>query len=87
MSDDPGPLSSPAPSPEPAPSQQQQPTANSSFRPRYNSDPPTNPRRGLPTWAWVVIIAVLTIILVPVLLIGALYLYCLFDNNSFHVGP
>lgn len=37
----------------------------------------------MPTWAWVIIIIVLTIILVPVLLLGALYLYCLFENPSF----
>ena len=55
--------------------------------PHYESDPPTSDRPGLPTWMWVVIIVLLTIILLPVLLFGALYLYCLFDNNSFHVGP
>lgn len=55
--------------------------------PRYEDDPPTSPRRGLPTWAWVIIAVVLAIILVPVLLIGALYLYCLFESSSFSVGP
>lgn len=51
--------------------------------PHYEDDPPTSPRTGLPTWAWVIIGVVLAIILLPVLAVGALYLYCLFENTSF----
>lgn len=77
----------PIPPQDPASPSAPVPSTKPSFMPHYESDPPTSDRPGLPTWMWVVIIVLLTIILVPVLLIGALYLYCVISNDSFSVGP
>jgi hypothetical protein len=39
-------------------------------------DPPTNPQKSLPTWAWVILVILFILIGLPLLLLGVLFLGC-----------
>jgi hypothetical protein len=51
--------------------------------PKPHDDGPENgERRGLPTWMWVIMVVLFVIIGLPLLALGALFLFCYFGGGG-----
>jgi len=70
------------PDPSPLPPPDQADAGSRPLLPRhtlptpYDDGPDHSQRRGLPTWMWVIISLVIIFIGLPLLALGALFLYC-----------